>query len=126
MCQFFPYDRGDSCGGYVPIRLDAPTICLTNKELEIIRLEQVEIPEGRLKAVVEETTRTLPVVRTLNFPKFAETVIQRLSPTFPERYTSLLQFATENRPNLPGSLRFYGKIKENKAQEAKMQIILTL
>ena len=41
---------------------------LTNEELDIVRYEQIEVPEGRLKRIVEEVDDTIPKARSKNFP----------------------------------------------------------
>ena len=69
---------------------------LTNDELKLIRTEPLEIPEGRLKNLVEDISDNLINARSKNLPKFAEAVIKHLAPEFPATYRdfiiSLLHF----------------------------------
>ena len=94
---------------------------LTMQELEIVRREQVEVPTGRLKGIIDEIDDTIPRARSKNFPKMADSLIEHLSPSFPAAYRAFigrfLEFRFEDRMEPSDIAKEFRKVKADAASE---------
>ena len=90
---------------------------LTKAELDLVRYEQLEVPEGRLKKLVDDLEDEIPKARTKNFPKFAEGIMQSIVPDFPPAYRKFigrfLEFKFEDRIKPHEIAEEFRKIKIN-------------